>query len=95
MDSVASYLPIVGIVVSVMSALAVAIFYGFMYFNMAPDATPQFQSILGTVTIGSIIFSILAYLALLQQDGFTRQLIIYILVFFPIVMSCLAFGISA
>jgi hypothetical protein len=95
MDSVASYVPIVGIVVSVMSALAVAIFYGFMYFNMAPDATPQFQSVLGTVTIGSIILSILTYLALLQQSGFTQQIIIYILVFFPIVMSCLAFGISA
>ena len=95
MDSVASYLPIVGIVFGVASAIAVAVFYGFLYFNMAPDATPQFQSVLGTVTVGSIILSILTYLALLQQDGFTRQLIIGILVMFPIVMACLAFGMSA
>ena len=86
---------ILGIVFCVVSAIAVAVFYGFMYFQMAPDATPQFQSVTGSVLVGSIILSIVTYLALLQQDGITRQLIIGILVFFPIMMSCLAFGISA
>ncbi len=86
---------ILGIGFCVVSVIAVAVFYGFMYFQMAPDATPQFQSVMGSVLVGSIILSVLSYLALLQQDGITRQLIIGILVFFPIVMSCLAFGISA
>ena len=90
-----SLIEIVGIGFGIVSFISVFVYYVMIYSYTAKDAAPQLQSILGSVLIGSIIFSILAYLALIQQTIVTQQLVIAILVFFPIVMACIAFSISA
>ena len=90
-----SVIEILGVGFGIVSFISVFVYYVMIYSYTAKDAAPQFYSILGSVLIGSIIFSILAYLALIQQNIVTQQLIVAILLFVPIVMACIAFSISA
>jgi hypothetical protein len=94
-ETIAKYLPIAAAIMGVVSAVAVAVLYGFLYSNISSDITPQFQSIMGSVLVGSVILSVLTYLALIQQSVATQAAITLILVFFPMVMACMALGFAA
>jgi ABC-type Na+ efflux pump permease subunit len=94
-ETIAKILPIAGAIMGVVSAVAVAVLYGFLYFNISSDITPQFQSIMGSVLVGSVVLSVLTYLALVQQSVATQTTITMILVFFPMVMACMALGFAA
>jgi len=85
---------ILGILFGIVSVLAVLVYYVMIYTNTNTDARPQLQGILGSVMVGSIVLTILAYLALIQQDIVLQQLIVAVLLFFPIVMACIALSIS-
>lgn len=84
-----------GIGFCVVSAIAVAVFYGFMYFYTQSTVIPQFQSVMGSVLVGSIILSVLSYLSLIQEGGGTRLLITCLIVFFPIIIACVAIGVAS
>lgn len=86
---------ILGIVFCVVSVIAVAVFYGFMYFYTQSTVIPQFQSVMGSVLVGSIILSVLSYLSLIQEGGGTRLLITCLIVFFPIIIACVAIGVAS
>ena len=88
-------LEILGLVFAIVSVIAVLVYYVLIYSYTANDAAPQLYSIVGSVLIGSTILSLLAYLALIQQDIVTQQLIVAVLLFLPIVMACVALSISA
>jgi hypothetical protein len=86
---------ILGIVFGIVAAIAVAVFYGFLYFYTQSTVIPQFQSVMGSVLVGSIILSVLSYLSLIQEEGGTRLRITCLIVFFPIIIACVAIGVAS
>jgi len=86
---------ILATVSGVIALIGLIAFYATLYSQVQPAAKPQFESIIGTILVGSIILTVLSYLALIQQtDGF-RMGVTMFLAAVSIVMASVSIAVSS
>jgi len=82
---------IIGAIVSIILIIAM---YGKLYSDTSLLATPQFESVIGTVLIGSIVLSVLTYLASVQYTN-SQVYIPFIFASLALIMVPIAIGLSS
>ena len=85
---------IVSLILGIASLGGLITFYAFLYKQTPSDVAPQFESIVGTVLIGSIVLSVLTYLSLIQTTT-ARLIIPLLLTTVAIFLTTIAFAISS
>ena len=70
-------------------------FYGWAYANANPGIIPQFQGIVGSIFLGSIVMCILGYLVLIEWQPSYQRLAVLFLAFIAIFVSAMAFAWSS
>jgi len=89
-----AFLAIGPILLSIVAAICGIVYFSMLYSYVPGSVTPQFESIIGSVLIGSVILSVLAYLALIQHVD-PRNGAILSLTFLSIIAASTSFGLSA
>ena len=90
--SIAMIVAGIGAVAAFIATIAI---YATAYSSANPGITPQLQSILGTVFVGSIVMGVLGYLVLVQMQALHKRFSILFLAFISILLASLSFGWSS
>ena len=85
---------IAAIICAIVSIILIIAMYGKLYSDTSLLATPQFESVIGTVLIGSIVLSVLTYLASVQYTN-SQVYIPFIFTSLALIMAPIAIGLSS
>lgn len=77
-----------------LSLVGLGTWYGVLFHGLSAELTPQFQGVLGSTVVGSVILVVLAYLSLVQQDPDVKLYIPIVLTGVSIVVASVAIAVG-